>query len=222
MKTLPEARKLAESLISTGKRLGRTCCALLTDMDQPLGRTIGNALEILESLEILQGKGPEDVRMLTLMEAAHMATAANLHPDLESALAAATAALDSGKALEKFHALCRAQGGDLTQPLPDAAVKIPLLAPESGYVTRADAETLGRVALTLGAGRTSVEDLLDFGAGIDQLKQQGEFVEKGTPLCILCAKNESQVEAVRERALGAFTLSNEPCTPRKLIAEIIS
>lgn len=222
MKTLPEARKLAESLISTGKRLNRTCRALLTDMNQPLGRTIGNALEIQESLDILQGKGPEDVRTLTLMEAAHMATAAKLHPDLESALAAATEALDSGKALAKFQELCRAQGGDLGQPLPEAKVKLPLLAPESGYVTHADAETLGRVALTLGAGRTSVEDQLDPGAGIDQLKQQGEFVEKGAPLCLLCAENETQVAAVREQALAAFTLAKEPCEPRKLIIEVIS
>lgn len=222
MKTLPEARKLAESLIATGKRLGRTCVALLTDMDQPLGRTIGNALEIRESLEILRGKGPEDVRHLTLMEAARMALAANRFPDPETALAAATEALDSGRALAKFEALCAAQGGDLSRPLPEAKVTRPLPAPASGYIAHVSAETLGRTALTLGAGRTSVDGTLDYGAGIAELKQQGEFVEKGAPLCLLCAESEAKIDAVLESARTAFILSETPCAPKKVIHELIS
>lgn len=221
MKTLPEARRLAESLIRTGKRLSRTCIALLTDMDQPLGRTIGNALEIRESLDILNGRGPEDVRALTLMEAAYMAVAAGRFPDRETALAAATEALDSGRALKKFEALCAAQGGDLSRPLPEAAVRRPLLSPTSGYLAHADAEILGRTALALGAGRTAVDSPLDYGAGIDQLKQQGERIEAGEPLCVLCAATDAQIDAVSERALGAFTLSAAPCAPRTVIHEVI-
>lgn len=221
MKTLPEARRLAESLIATGKRLGRTCVALLTDMNQPLGRTIGNALEIRESLEILRGEGPGDVRDLTLQEAAHMAVAAGRFGDLPSALAAAEAALDSGAALRKFEALCAAQGGDLSRGLPQARITRPLQAPAAGYIAGVDAETLGRAALTLGAGRTSVDGTPDYGAGIDALKQQGEYVEAGGTLCLLCAETDAQLDAVAERALGAFTFSAVPPPPRKVIQEVI-
>lgn len=221
MKTLPEAKTLAASLIATGKRLGRTCVALLTDMDQPLGRTIGNALEIRESLEILRGGGPQDVRDLTLAEAAHMAVAAGCFSDLDSAHAAAVAALDSGRALEKFEALCAAQGGDLSAGLPEAAVRIPVPAPASGYLRRADAEILGRTALALGAGRTTVDETPDPGAGIDQLKQQGEFVEKGEPLCILCADSAARIDALIARAQRAFTLSPDPCGTRQVIHDLI-
>ncbi len=221
MKTLKDARALAQSLISTGERLGRRCRALLTAMDQPLGRTVGNALEIQESIAILKGQGPSDVRDLTLHLAAHMAHVAGLYDTLEAALAAATATLESGAAWTTFNAMVTAQGGDLSKGLPTAKVRVPVLAQQSGIVAHVDAEAIGRAALALGAGRTAVDDVLDLSAGIDALLQQGDAVQEGEPLCWLCAATEALAQAQVERVQSAFTWANAPVAPRQLIAEIL-
>ncbi|MGN0886390.1 MAG: thymidine phosphorylase [Candidatus Spyradenecus sp.] len=219
METRERARELAQSLIATGRRLGRTCVALLTNMDQPLGRTVGNALEVRESLEILQGRGPEDVRALTVREAAEMAVAAGLHPTLEAAQAAAEAALASGAAEAKFREMVAAQGGDLAAGLPEAAARVPIIAPASGWVARVDARAIGRVALKLGAGRQAVSDPIDYAAGLDGLLQQGERVETGAPLGWLCAADEARAQAVLTEAQAAFALSPEPVAVREIIYE---
>ncbi len=221
MKSLEEARALAQSLIETGQRLGRTCRALLTDMNQPLGRTVGNALEVREALEVLAGKGPEDVRQLTLLEAAHMAVASGLFETLSAAEAAAQRALDEGAALRCFHAMCKAQKGRLEEGLPEAAVRCVVPAPRAGYVAAVDAEAIGRAALALGAGRTSVEDALDLAAGVDGLVQQGEWVEAGAPLCVLCAATPERVEAVSARVVAAFALQEASPPPRRLVVEVL-
>jgi len=221
MQTFKDAKRLAESLLSTGRRLGRTCRALLTDMDQPLGRTVGNALEIRESLDVLAGGGPWDVRELTVLEAAHMACAAGRFSDLEAARAAAGQALDSGKAMERFRAMCRAQGGDPDAPLPQAAVRLAVPSPASGYVAHVDARAVGRAALALGAGRTAVDGALDLGAGIDRLAAQGDRVWEGEPLCTVCAATEECARAVVADVQGAIRLAAEPPPPRVLLAETL-
>ncbi len=220
MQTREEAEALATSLIAAGKRLGRKCRALLTDMNQPLGRTVGNALEIRESLEILDGKGPRDVRELTLLLAAHMAQLSGLYATVEAALTAATAVLDSGAARAKFAEMVEAQGGTLAQPLPKAAVRLPVLAPRAGIVRQVDALTIGKVALKLGAGRTSVHDVLDLAAGIDELVQQGESVEAGAPLCWLNGADCEKVTALVEETLSAFTIDTS-APPRELLHKVI-
>ncbi len=221
MQTREDAEALACSLIATGKRLGRNCHALLTDMNQPLGRTVGNALEIRESIDILEGKGPQDVRELTLLLAAHMAHAAGLYPTPEAALVAATHALDNGDALAKFKAMVAAQGGTLDTPLPVAPVRRPILAPASGFVAHIDALAIGRVALKLGAGRTAVTDTLDYGAGLDGLLQQGEAVRQGEPMGHLNGATAALVDAQMEEALSAFTLSDTPPPPRRLLYKVL-
>ena len=221
MKRLEDARNLAQHLIETGRRLGRTCRALITDMDQPLGRTIGNALEIKESIEILKGHGPKDVRTLTIAEAAHMAHAAGLFPTLEKAFSHAEQTLDNGEAWEKFREMCTAQGGNLDIPLPQATYCEPLYAERAGTVAHVNAEVIGRAALALGAGRIAVTDTPDPAAGIDALVQAGEYVEKDTPLCLLCAESHEQIETVREQVRQAITLVDHDVTPRKLIIETL-
>ena len=221
MKTQTDARRLAESLISTGRRLGRTCRALLTDMNQPLGRTIGNALEVRESLDVLAGQGPNDVCTLTVTLAAHMACSAGRFATQEAAEAAARAALADGSALATFRAMCTAQKGRLDDGLPQSTVTMDVPAPHAGFVTDVDAEALGRAALALGAGRTSLESPLDLAAGLDRLRQHGEHVEAGEPLCRLCAASAAQAEAVRDDVQSAFTLSPNPPPPRILIAEVL-
>lgn len=221
MQTLEDARTLAHSLVETGRRLGRTCRALLTDMNQPLGRTVGNALEIQESLEILQGKGPTDVRELTLLEAAHMAHAAGRFGSMDEALEAATQALDNGSALTIFEQLCKAQKGDLSKGLPQAKVRVPIPAPGDGFVAHVDALTIGRVALELGAGRVKVSDTPDPAVGLDALMQQGEAVKAGEPLGVLCANDEAKAQALLPQALKAFTLSPTPVPPLTRLRETL-
>ncbi len=222
MQTPDAAEQLARSLLATGARLGRTCRALLTDMNQPLGRAVGNALEIRESLEILEGRGPADVRELTLLLAAQMAHAAGQYATLEAAQAAATEALDSGAALAKFKEMVTAQGGTLDVPLPQAQVRRPVLAPTSGYVAHVDALVIGRVALKLGAGRTAVTDTLDYGAGVDGLTQQGEWVEAGAPLAWLNGATDALVTAQLDEALSAFTLAKTQPPPRTLLYKVLT
>jgi pyrimidine-nucleoside phosphorylase len=221
MRTFEEAQALAQSLIATGKRLGRTCRALITDMDQPLGHAIGNALEVQESLEILQGKGPADVRELTLQQAAYMAHMCGLCPTLEQALTYATETLESGKALAKFKAICTAQSGDLSKPLPKATYTQAVHATTTGYIAHVNAEAIGRIALQLGAGRTSVEDTLDYGAGISDLLQQGAPVTPNTRLCTLHASDKAKCDLVQPLLEKAFTLTPTPPPPRRLIHAVL-
>lgn len=221
MRTQADAHRLADSLIATGRRLGRVCRALITDMDQPLGRTVGNALEVQESLEVLQGRGPWDVRALVIEEAAHMALSAGLFADLPLARQAAAKTLDDGSALAKFRQMVIAQGGRPDEPLPKAKIRLPVPAPCDGYVAHVDAETIGRVALELGAGRVKVTDTPDPAAGLDCLLQQGERVDPGQPLCFLCADTEERAASLIEKTRSAFTLAATPPPERLLIAETI-
>ena len=209
-------------------------------MDQPLGRTVGNALEVQESLEILQSRGPWDVRALVIEEAAHMALSAGLFADLPLARQAAAKTLDDGSALAKFRQMVIAQGGRPDEPLPeakvrlpvpapcdgyvahvDAEIRLPVPAPCDGYVAHVDAETIGRVALELGAGRVKVTDTPDPAAGLDCLLQQGERVDPGQPICFLCADTEERAASLIEKTRSALTLAATPPPERLLIAETI-
>lgn len=218
MGTLPQAKRLAEALIATGRRLGRTCRALLTDMDQPLGRAVGNALEVREARETLAGAGPWDVRALTIEEAAHLAHAAGRFADLGAARQAAARALDSGEAAAIFRRMTLAQGGDPDAPLPEARARVAVRAPRAGWVAHVDAKAIGRVVLALGAGRQAVDETPDPAAGVDGLLQQGERVEAGAPLCVLCADGEARASALAEEAAKAFRLADAPPPRRTLVA----
>ena len=217
MRRREEAAALAESLLAVGRRLGRRCTALITDMDQPLGRTVGNALEVRESLKILQGAGPGDVRELTLTEAAHMGVLTGRFRDYDAAHAAAVRALDSGAAMERFRAMVRAQGGAPDAPLPEAACRRDVPAPRGGTGLRVDAEAIGRAALCLGAGRRRTDETPDPGAGISALVRQGEEVRAGEPLCRLHAASEALLEAQAEAVAAAVTLTEGPVPERTLV-----
>ncbi len=217
MRTFADARALAESLLETGRRLGRTCRALVTDMNQPLGRTVGNALEVAESVDVLNGKGPWDVRALTIEEAAWMAHAAGLCADLGAARERARETLDSGAAYAVFREMVVAQGGDPDAPLPQAGARVEVSAPRAGWVAHVDAEAIGRVALGLGAGRRAVTDTPDPAAGVDALLGQGERVEAGAPLCVLCAADEATALAQAEAARAAFRIVDGRPPRRRLV-----
>jgi len=224
MRTLEEARALAQSLIRVGQSLGRKMGAILTDMDQPLGRAAGNAVEVAEAIETLKGGGPADTRLLTLEITSRMTVLAGLHPDPAAARIDLERRLDDGRALEVFRRMVAAQGGDVRAiddvgrlPQPGAAVEV--AAPQAGTVAFVDAQQIGRIVLLLGGGRRATTDVIDPAAGVDRLVQAGERVERGQPLLRLLAKNAALAETLVADAVAAVQIAQGPVPERRLILE---
>lgn len=219
MKSLKEARQLAQGLVDTGTAMGKKVVALITRMDQPLGRTVGNALEVREALDILEGKGPADSQDLTLTLAKHMLAVAGL-PVAEGGDPGQL--LQNGSALATFRKMVACHGGELDAGLPAAENRIPLPAPASGYVSRADAEAIGRASLLLGAGRTRTTDSIDHAVGLSALKKIGEAVEKGEPLCIIHSNGHENESELTKLLYAAFDISEQTIEPKELIYETIT
>ncbi|AOS65657.1 thymidine phosphorylase [Actinoalloteichus hymeniacidonis] len=207
MKSDADARALAEALVGIGAQQGLRTSALLTDMNTPLGRTVGNAIEVAESVEVLQGGGPADVVALTVELAREMLRLVGI--DVEGA-ADPAAVLASGRAYETWARMIRAQGGDPDAPLPTAAHRHEVAAPEGGTVLRMDAYQVGIAAWRLGAGRARKEDSVSAGAGVRLLASLGEQVAPGQPLFELYTDNPDLVPA----ALAALEGSVEIGVPQ--------
>jgi thymidine phosphorylase len=193
MKTVERARELASTMVSLGTAHGVRTSALLTDMNTPLGRTAGNALEVAESLEVLAGGGPSDVVELTLALAREMLGAAGIDTDPADALR-------DGRAMDVWRRMIAAQGGDPDAPLPVAREKHVVSAPASGVLTRLDALAVGTAAWLLGAGRARKEDPVSFGAGVVMLAKPGDEVRAGVPLLEMHADDPARFE----RAVAAL------------------
>lgn len=211
MRTRADAEKLLESLVSTGRRMGRKCDAVLTPMDDPHGRAVGNALEVAEAVETLRGAGPADTRALTLDLACRMVALASPGQAGDGLRAAIEHALDSGAALGKFVRMVEAQGGDprfVDNPalLPQPGASADVLADRKGVVAEVDAAKIGRVALELGAGRRAVTDSIDPAAGIDCLVARGEAVSKGDRLMTLHAATPALAEGLVAAARDAVSI----------------
>jgi thymidine phosphorylase len=215
MKTLSDARELAERMIEIGTAEGVKTSAFLTDMETPLGMTAGNALEVAESIAALEGGGPDDLRKLTLALADEMLDLAGVQADTQSAL-------EDGRAKEKFEAMVAAQGGDLAKGLPEAPARRAVAASSSGFLARLDAQAVGIAAWRLGAGRSRKEDPVSEVAGIVCLKKEGDPVEKGEPVLELHAENDARFAAAEDALQGAFDIADEPPEPRPLIIERIA
>lgn len=226
MKTMPEALELARLMVDTGNNAGRRTAAMITDMDVPLGRCIGNALEVKEAVEVLHGLGDPRLTELSLELAAGMITLAGLAPDRDAALSLAKEAIETGRAFDTLCRMVSAQGGDTsfledTDKLPLSPCELTVAAPEDGYIAAMDAEICGLAAMELGAGRESKEDAIDYGAGIVLLCSRGSRVEKGQPIAKLYARSESQCDRAKERLLSALTIEKEEPEARPLIVERI-
>lgn len=226
MQTQANARLLAQSLLRVGQALNRKTCALITDMDQPLGRTAGNAVEVREAIETLHGKGPADTRYLTIELTAQMTVLGGVHADLATARTDLAQRLDDGRALDVFRRMVEAHGGDShviddprRLPQPGAIVEVP--APTSGTLASVDAQALGRLVLLLGGGRKTTADVIDPAAGIDRLVQTGDTIEAGQPLMRLLTKDAAVAEALATAAANAIRIEQGPVPPRKLILESI-
>lgn len=224
MRTPADALALAQSLIRVGQALGRKTGALITDMDQPLGRTAGNAVEVAEAVETLKGGGPADTRRLTVELTAMMCELAGVWTDHAVACRELEARLDDGRALEVFRRMVAAHGGDTgvidepgRLPQPGAVFEVP--APEAGFVAEVDAERIGRVVLQLGGGRRSTADVIDPAAGADGLVQAGERVAKGQPLMRLLARDAALAESLAGEAAAAVRIVQGPVAERRLVLE---
>ncbi len=226
MKTQEEARRLAQLMVDTGNGAGRRTAALITDMDMPLGRYIGNALEVREAVEALSGGGDRRLGALCQELAGGMALLAGLAENREEALNQVRGTLADGSALWTLKSMIAAQGGDPAYlddtsrlPLSPVCVEIPM--PESGYIASLNAELCGLAAMELGAGRETKEDAIDYGAGIVLAKTKGEYGEKGEPFARLYAQTQAQCQRGRERLLAALDITKERPSMGPLILERI-
>jgi pyrimidine-nucleoside phosphorylase len=227
MRTVAEARDLASALVRVGRQAGRQVTALITDMNQPLGRTAGNALEVREALDILRGAGPDDARGLTLDLCGHMLALGGLVPDPAAGRARAEQVLKSGAALERFRRLVACQGGDARvadepERLPAASLREPILAEDSGYVALADAGAIGRACALLGAGRSKASDSVDPAAGVSELAKVGQPVKRGETLAVLHANSRAALEAARPLAVAAFRIGPSPIAAPRLVVETLT
>ena len=223
MKTPADARALADSLLAVARGAGRHAEALVTAMDQPLGRTAGNALEIAESVDLLRGAGPADALELALRLAVPMLTLSGVSPDEASARALLEKRLASGAALETFAQMVAAQGGDARVAespetvLPQAPVLLDVAAPRAGHLARVDADGIGRAVLLLGGGRRAVTDAIDPAVGVSRLRKVGERIEKGEPLATLHARTRAEAEALVPQALAAHEIVDGPVAAPPLV-----
>ncbi|MBN1607400.1 MAG: thymidine phosphorylase [Polyangiaceae bacterium] len=227
MKDLDSARLLGRTLVRVGRRFGKRVSAVLTDMEFPLGRTIGNALEVEEAIDVLRNEGPDDTRELTLDLGARMLVLGGAESGLAAARRRVERTLASGEALECFARMVRAHGGNTRviehpEMLPKAPVRVAVPAPRSGFLVRCDALELGLVAVRLGAGRLLAEDAVDPAAGIELAIKPGDRVAKGQPMAWLCVRRRAAATPWLARAAAAFTLGPRPPPARPLVLENIA
>ena len=225
MKNLDSARTLARAMVEIGDHLGRDTRAILTDMDQPLGLAVGNALEVKEAIATLNGNGPRDFVELVLSAGSILLEAAKVAPNIEEGRKMLQKAIDDRSGLAKLAAMFHAQGGDESyilhpEKFPVASHIIPIKADKEGYVRRIDSLTIGVSAMKLGAGRERMDDVIDMSAGIMLCKKVGDKVNKGDILCY-CHTNKEGVEEVFRDVLGAFELSQEEVQVPPIVHEYI-
>lgn len=226
MKTLEDAKQLAQAMVEIGRDAQRQTVAFLTDMNQPLGLAIGNALEVKEAIETLKGHGPKDLEELVLQLASQMVVLAKKAPDVETAYEQLKEKLHRGEAFNKFKEFVQAQGGDVAQIenpdlLPKADSIIPVKASQSGYVHQIDALSIGLAAMKLGAGRATKDDMIDMAVGVVLDKKVGDSVGEGDVLANIHANRVDNEEAIAY-IQKAYCICKDPVCPPTLIYDVIA
>ncbi len=223
MRRYEDARSLARSMVAITQGVGKKVVALITNMDQPLGWAVGNALEVVEAVEILQSRGPEDTTELTKTLAVEMLLLAGRARTPEDARQQVDQALASGRAYAKWQEMVRHQGGDPEAVLQPEFIRTrfqePVAAPESGYLAAYDTYALGMAATVLGAGRLTKEDRIDPAVGLRVFKKVGDRVEQGEPLLEIRANDPERLRLAREHLAGAFRIALDPVDRPKLVLE---
>ncbi|HEU0109152.1 MAG TPA: thymidine phosphorylase [Vicinamibacteria bacterium] len=221
-----DSRALAEAMLAIGRGMGKKIVALITDMEQPLGRTVGNALEIVESIETLQGKGPEDLETISVELAAWMLSLAGAAPTLDAARARVRSALSSGAGLEKFQEVIALQGGDPRvcddlSRLPRAAETVELRAESKGRVTGIACRAVGTAAMLLGAGRETVDSRIDPGVGFVLRKKVGDAVAAGDSLVSVHVNDRRRLDESLAMLRRAIRVGPEAPPPRPLVHAVL-
>lgn len=224
METLDKARKLANLMVDIGRLAGRKTVALLSDMNQPLGEAVGNALETIEAINTLKGKGPADFVEHCLHVASHVLFIGNKAKDLDEARKMAEKSIADGSALEKLRVLVDAQGGDVsyvdnTSKFERAKFVEEVKAPRSGNISQVNARSVGEAAVALGAGRAKKGDPIDHAVGFIIRKKVGDAVKFGDVLFEIHANDKAKLEEARQSALAAFQFSEQPVAPLPLFYE---
>jgi pyrimidine-nucleoside phosphorylase len=222
MKTIEDARELAEMMLELGKHAGREVACVLTDMDQPLGHAVGNALEIRETIATLRGEGPPDFTELVLSASAHLLAFSDLGVDEQAGRERAVAAVEDGSALALYERWISAQGGDPAEDaLPSAAVVRDVAAPRDGYVAAIGAVDVGMAALRLGAGRQRKEDAIDHAVGALCLKKRGDVVREGEPVAQVHAQDDVAAAKAAEEVLAAYAFADAAPEATPIVLETI-
>ncbi|AET66742.1 pyrimidine-nucleoside phosphorylase [Desulfosporosinus orientis DSM 765] len=225
MKTIEDARTLAKTMVDIGNALGRQTIAVLSNMNQPLGRAVGNCLEVLEVIDALQGKGPDDLMKVCLELGSWMLVAGGIAPNVETGKKLLHESIESGAAWQKFLEFLMEQGGDV-QAVKERRLKVapwslPILAKESGYVQSFDAHKIGLLAMTLGAGRMTKESSIDLGAGVYLAKKAGEWVEAEEPVIQLYGRDQERLSEGVHLAQELISISSEIPERPPLIEEVL-
>lgn len=226
LKDLAEAENMAALMIDIGRKAGRKMVAVISDMSQPLGRAVGNALEVEEAVQVLKGGGPEDLRQLCLELAGEMIRIGGRAESFEEGKETARQVLADGRALEKFRQMVRRQGGDdriVEEPerMGSSRYSRDVLAERDGFIAEMAAQEIGRASQHLGAGRLRKEDEIDFTAGIRMHVRIGDSVQEGDVLATLYGADSRRLEEAEIIMEAAIRISAEPATPPKLIRKII-
>jgi pyrimidine-nucleoside phosphorylase len=223
MKTIDDARILAEQMVDLGKREGREVVCLLTDMDQPLGAAVGNALEVREAVETITAEGPPDITELVLDASARLLALSDLGVDLDEARARAEQATIDGSAREAYERWIRAQGGDPDlDALPRAPVVREVVAPRAGSVTRLAALPIGVASLELGGGRRTKDDAVDHAVGVVCSAKRGQTVEAGQVLADVHARDDESAARAAKAVLGAYEITDEEPHPHGIVIDVIA
>jgi pyrimidine-nucleoside phosphorylase len=223
MKTIEDARELARMMLELGQHAGREVVCVLTDMDQPLGSAVGNALEIRETIATLRGEGPPDFTELVLGASAHLLALSDLEVDEQEGRARAAAAVQDGTALAMYERWIVAQGGDPREDaLPTAPVVHEVIASAAGHVSSLGAIDIGMAALRLGAGRQTKDDNIDHAVGIRCLKKRGDAVAAGDVLAEVHARDDRAAQQAEAEVLAAYELGDEAPPTRPIVLETIA
>ncbi|MPW26919.1 pyrimidine-nucleoside phosphorylase [Alkalibaculum sp. M08DMB] len=227
MKTQEDSFELAQMMIDIGNAMGRNVSAIITDMNQPLGRAVGNSLEVKEAIDTLRGNGPEDLYKLCLALGTELLILAGYTNSPDKALQILQKKVEGGEAFEKFRDLVKSQGGsieqvDNTELLPQGKYKVNLLSDKNQYIKSIKAEEVGLAALTLGAGRQTKESKIDLGVGIYLHKKVGDFTNKGELIATIYANDEEKSKLALNQLSSCYEYSLKPVEEKKLIYGIIN
>lgn len=227
MKTKEAAFELAHEMVSIGKNLGRNTVGVISDMDQPLGLAVGNALEVEEAIETLKGKGPEDLLELCLTLGSHMIVLAKKAKDDKEARAMLLDTIESGAALNKLKEFVKAQGGEIeciddTSLLPKAQYIEPVFSEIEGVVEKIHSEHIGVIAMELGAGRATKESVIDLAVGIMLNKKRGDKVAKGDILAYIHSNNKNNIEKAKKDIVNSYEISKDYVNTLPLIYGVVT